>query len=154
MRRFLVGVLLISLAVVFAWSGAGESHAGVTDLPPRPTAVPTATPVATSVPAAQSQRAGATILLHTDAMPADIWTVVQWQDAHGNWHDVEGWQGRLDDGVKRWWVAPADFRKGPFRWAIYERRGSGLLGTSEAFNLPQSPHEIVTISYPDNLSPP
>lgn len=50
---------------------------------------------------------------------AGAWTVVQWQDSAGNWHDVEGWRGTLDDrGVRRWWVDAKDFGTGPFRWVI------------------------------------
>jgi hypothetical protein len=50
---------------------------------------------------------------------AGAWSVVQWQDINGNWHDVEGWRGTLDsNGYIRWWVAAKDFGTGPFRWVI------------------------------------
>ena len=50
---------------------------------------------------------------------AGAWSVVQWQDSAGNWHDVEGWRGTLDShGYIRWWVAAKDFGTGPFRWVI------------------------------------
>jgi len=50
---------------------------------------------------------------------AGAWSVVQWQDSAGNWHDVEGWRGTLDStGYIRWWVAARDFGTGPFRWVI------------------------------------
>jgi hypothetical protein len=78
-----------------------------------------------------------------------VWTVIQWQDAWGNWHDVEGWRGTLDGvsitesggdedvvGLKTWWVAESDLGKGPFRWVIYQNEGGQLIGTSEPFQLP------------------
>ena len=50
---------------------------------------------------------------------AGAWSVVQWQDSAGNWHDVEGWRGTLDSqGYIRWWVDAKDFGTGPFRWVI------------------------------------
>jgi len=67
---------------------------------------------------------------------AGAWSVVQWQDSAGNWHDVEGWRGTLDNrGVRRWWVAAKDFGTGPFRWVV-EGAGAvpaaGLWATDEA----------------------
>lgn len=82
-----------------------------------------------------------------------LWTLVQWQDHQGNWHDVEGWQGLLDElmnaqGYKSWWVAPGDLGRGPFRWAIYKSEGGTLLHTSEPFNLPATSGERLTIEAP------
>ena len=42
-------------------------------------------------------------MLPSAAMTADSWSVVQWQDSSGGWHDVEGWQTSTADGG-RWWV--------------------------------------------------
>jgi hypothetical protein len=39
---------------------------------------------------------GAYIELGIQDLLSGAWTVVQWQDTAGNWHDVEGWQGWLD----------------------------------------------------------
>jgi hypothetical protein len=56
----------------------------------------------------RSQPAGCFIKLHVQFPPAwpwaqvhwqELWTSVQWQDAGGEWHAVEGWQGTLD-GVR------------------------------------------------------
>jgi len=71
----------------------------------------------------------------------ETWTVVQWQDPAGQWHDVEGWRGTLDDiagltGSKLWWVGRADLGRGPFRWRVYDRFGGKLAATSLAFRLP------------------
>jgi hypothetical protein len=109
-------------------------------LPPRPT----------PEPAAQPESTGAPIELRVQFSPAwsrsripwqELWAVVQWQDRLGNWHDVEGWRGTLDEvndgvGTKMWWVARVDFDKGPFHWVVYQAPGSKLLAKSESFNLP------------------
>jgi len=85
-----------------------------------------------------------------------LWTVVQWQDHSGDWHDVEEWQGTLDEvnndkdkgmyeGEKVWWAAKADFDKGPFRWVVYRGRGGKLLAQSESFYLPHFTGETVRV---------
>lgn len=78
----------------------------------------------------------------------DVCAVVQWQDAWGDWHDVEGWRGTLDDvstdtdgkivGHKTWWVAAKDLGKGPFRWQGHRCANGKLLATSAPFYLPGS----------------
>jgi hypothetical protein len=89
---------------------------------------------------------GAYVELHVHSAQAGVWTVVQWQDNNGDWHDVEGWQGNFDQGNKKvWWVAAADFNKGPFRWATYRSRGGELLATSKPFYLPQMPNETMLV---------
>jgi hypothetical protein len=78
--------------------------------------------------------------------PAIAWTAIQWQDAVGAWHEVTGWQGTLaEDGVQTWWVGPADFGTGPFRWMIYSGYHAKLLATSAAFNLPSRDRAIVQV---------
>jgi hypothetical protein len=71
----------------------------------------------------------------------ELWTVVQWQDLKGNWHDVDGWRGNLDEvtgeeGTKTWWLPNSLSGRGPFRWLVYESEGGGLVATSEPFRLP------------------
>lgn len=142
----LAGIALLSLA-----QPAQAEQAG---LPPRFTPTPTPTPASTPAPPRSASAWGA---IELDAQfPStwpwasshwqDLWTGVQWQDAHGNWHDVEGWQGALDGvsvdesgsvvGRKTWWVAGADLGKGPFRWQVTRGEGGGVLVTSAPFNLP------------------
>ncbi len=118
------------------------------------TPIPTASPP-TPPPAARPAPAGAQIELRVQFPPTwpwtkshwqELWTVVQWQDTWGDWHDVEGWQGALDDveigeggevvGQKVWWVAESDLGKGPFRWRVYQ--GWRLLAQSGTFDLPDS----------------
>jgi len=86
-------------------------------------------------------RTGGFIYLHVQSARQELWTVVQWQDGSGDWHDVEGWQGTLDDiqneiGYKVWWVAKSGLGTGPFRWLVYQSKGGRLLATSEPFYLP------------------
>lgn len=81
----------------------------------------------------------------------ELWTMVQWQDSTGSWHDVDGWQGTPDDkDQKTWWLAQDLFGKGPFRWLIYRGSSRGpdgdrLIATSEPFHLPNSPGEKLHI---------
>ena len=112
-------------------------------LPPRPTPQPQSTPRPT---VAKSTGGYIELTVSTDALaPADLRTVVQWQDAFGAWHDVEGWQDAFDEGNKKmWWVAKADFGKGPFRWAVTQ--GCEMLTSSEAFYLPAYPGQVVDVS--------
>ncbi len=81
---------------------------------------------------------GATIEL--TAWPPGGSSVVQWQDINGDWQDVEGWRGTLDNnGYIRWWVAAKDFGSGPFRWAVGQ-------AASAPFNLPSGAGETVRVS--------
>jgi len=139
-----------------------------TPTPPLPTWTPgpplTKTPVPTSTPLPPSVPAGGLIELRVPLTPPalrdiiswqSLWTVVQWQDAWGEWHDVEGWQGTLDTvavgengeivGQKLWWVATADLGKGPFRWLVYESERGKRLSASETFYLPDSKGETAPV---------
>jgi hypothetical protein len=79
------------------------------------------------------------IELHVCPAQAGVWTVVQWQDSAGGWHDIDGWEGTLDEGNKRVWrVAPAAFGTGPFRWLVYQSQGGKLIATSDSFYLPDA----------------
>ncbi len=89
---------------------------------------------------------GAYIELQVQSTEARLWTAVQWQDSVGDWHDVEGWRGILDqNNNKVWWVSAAHFGKGPFRWVIYQEQYGPQLTTSESFNLPKEANQTVTI---------
>ncbi len=88
---------------------------------------------------------GAYIELQPQGAPDGMWTVVQWQNSAGGWHDVEGWQGPLNEGRKKWWVAQHDFGRGPFRWAIYQDQGGDRLAVSESFYLPDTANELVRV---------
>jgi hypothetical protein len=107
-------------------------------LPSRETPVPTRPPDGDR----HDGPSGAHIVLHVPSAPAGVWTVIQWQDNAGGWHDVDGWQGTLDTGdQKMWWLAPNLFGKGPFRWLVYQGDRARLLATSASFYLPGSVNE-------------
>jgi hypothetical protein len=170
---FFISVLAIVLIGAALMSASLSAPARA--LPPRPTAEPTVEPTVEPTaeptprsPTAKDVETGGYIELRAQ-FPADwpwhespwqdMWTVVQWQDAGGDWLEVEGWQGGLDDvsltpavdggisvvGEKVWWVAKPQMGKGPFRWAVYGSAGDELLATSDDFNLPAAPHEIKSV---------
>ncbi len=74
------------------------------------------------------------------AWPPGGMSVVQWQDINGDWQDVDGWRGALDNGGHiRWWVAAKDFGTGPFRWMVGE-------AVSAPFNLPAGAGQTVWVN--------
>jgi len=70
---------------------------------------------------------GASIELHVEGLGPDMWAVVQWLDGLGEWHDVDGWRGELEEQRVTWWVSPKHFGDGPFRWVVY-RSADGEAG--------------------------
>jgi hypothetical protein len=127
-RDWFIFFLVLACALLL---GAWLSPAALA-LPPRPTPAP--------------PPPNASIELHVASAPAGLWTIVQWQDGLGDWHDVEGWQGELDAGDQKvWWVNRADQGKGPFRWVILQGIGGEVVATSESFNLPDSRGEVVIV---------
>jgi hypothetical protein len=147
-------VLFSTLPLI--WT-SGLAQAGP-ELPSRETPIPAQPP--DDVDDTDKTPVGAYIVLYVPSAPAGLlgapdgaWTLVQWQDEAGNWHDVDGWQGTLDDGGQRsWWLAADLFGKGPFRWLVYRGAdGDRPIATSEAFFLPDSPGAKlqVKVSRPD-----
>lgn len=118
-------------------------------LPPRPTPEPLSTTVASPN--------GATIMLTvpvtaSSSIDVDDWAIVQWQDNHGDWNKVEGWQGNLayDAPSKSWqviwWVARANFGEKSFRWAIYtDETMTKLEAVSDTFDLPTHNRQGVVV---------
>lgn len=89
---------------------------------------------------------GAYIELQVQPGQPGLWTAVEWQDSAGGWQVVEGWRGTLDaDGRRAWWVAPADFKTGPFRWAVYQGPDGPLLATSQPFHLPAENGQVTQV---------
>ncbi len=129
----------------------------LTPTPAWPVVTPSLPPTVT--PAAPLARDGAAIWLRVQGRAGDprwqsLWTVVQWQDALGDWHDVEGWRGTLDEvakgeGRKVWWLPAELFGAGPFRWVIYAQPDGAVLASSPAFHLPESAGkvEFVTVTF-------
>ena len=152
MRKWLP-LLILNFCILAAVSrlaaGAAPAQPSATPTPPLPTWTPGPAPVKTPQGASLPfvGWGGGAIELRVRFGPAalkrwsEVWTVVQWQDTGGGWHDVEGWRGALDEivgaeGRKIWWVYRQDLGKGPFRWLVYDRAGGKLLATSQSFNLP------------------
>ena len=129
---------LILISVLFvAWPPL--THAGP-NLPPREK------PTRAQPPDDDDKSAGAHIVLQVPSAPAGVWTIVQWQDSAGGWHDIEGWAGTLDEGEqKMWWLAPGLFGKGPFRWLVYQGERGKLLATSDSFYLPGTEGEKLCV---------
>jgi hypothetical protein len=77
-----------------------------------------------------------------------LFSVVQWQDEVGNWHDIEGWRGAVSNGQTIWWVEQKDWSAGPYRWVVYEASAGAAhaLATSWEFTLPAAQGEIRQIS--------
>jgi len=147
-RRFILlsGLLLgLSLLMVTAQLHFPAVHAAPLALPTRPnTATPrvvTPTPIPPTTTPAPVVNLGALIQLQASASQSVVWTnfqtVVQWQDALGGWHDVEGWRGDFESNARvSWWVTTRHFGQGPFRWIVYEKATQRVLSISAAFSLP------------------
>ncbi len=102
-------------------------------------------PINTPTTAPAHEQLSAIRLQATGAPPA-AWTVVQWKDALGGWHDVDGWRGEFDpDGYKTWRFPRQHFGTGPFRWQIFSTKGGALWGISEPFQLPDGPDQTLSI---------
>lgn len=156
-------LLLVGVVGVLTLAMSQPSITVSAALPPRPTPsptpIPTLPPTPTPLAASPKIANGGVIQLQISFDPdwpwdvahwQTLWTVVQWQDQRGVWHDVEGWQGSLDElvnvqGYKSWWVASENLGRGPFRWAIYKSQGGILLYISEPFDLPATSSERVTV---------
>ncbi len=122
------------------------------DLPPRPTPQP-APPEA-----GLARLASVELQVHFGQEEQarhwqEMWTVVEWQDAFGDWHEVEGWRGTFDEivdgkGRKVWWVYPRDLGTGPFRWTVYGSPSGRLLAHSKPFHLPDAMGQtsVVTVT--------
>lgn len=148
-RRLLVAfIMALALIALFILLGGGGDSVAGGGLPPRPddpTATPTAPPP-TAVPATPTH--GAPIRLHTTESLPGAWTVVQWQNEHGNWYDVVGWRGHLDEGqadMKTWWVYPTNYGQGPFRWVLYASEGGKQVAVSDSFELPTRNGQLILV---------
>lgn len=155
---FVIGTLT-GMLVLFA-AQINRPTAADMEAPPRPTLPPyevTNTTILSDVPE------GAKLSLQVqyaenwpfeDKYWQDVYVMVRWVDAFGNWHPVEGWQGNVDDiaqhdlawvANKDWWVGHAQLGTGPYRWYVYDREGGNLLYESESFNLPESNGDLMII---------
>ena len=139
---------------------AARLHPAIQTTPTRPSPPPLETPttIPTDTPPPVSQPQGALIWLHLEFASApefsqwqNVWTIVQWQDAADNWHDVTGWRGPLDEiytghGRKVWWLSENLLGTGPFRWVVYPDPERNKLVESINFSLPQKSGEITKVT--------
>ena len=159
-RVLIFAGLCVALVVVLLPLAAMAAPAAIPPVPtrpPTPVPAPTASPSVPSAPVAAPD--GSLIELQVKFSDRwsgagiewqDLWTVVQWQDHRGYWHDVEGWQGTLDEapdgvGKKVWWVDEADLGGGPFRWLLYRERDGNLIVTSDSFYLPSDVGRVALV---------
>ncbi|MFN3330879.1 MAG: hypothetical protein ACK47M_00010 [Caldilinea sp.] len=149
-RRWLtvsIGALIAS-AVLACYLFAPTS---VDALPPRPTPAITPTHTLTPTPSPRTPRPTPSPLrlshIRLVVTPArdGLWSVVEWQGSDGTWHIVEGWQGAIEAGSKRWAVYERNFGEGPFRWMIYETPAGAPVGQSLPFTLPVTAGEELTV---------
>lgn len=150
MRWRCVLTFVASLVVLMLAALTSPTQIAQAGLPPRPTPQPA------SSEAALAGMASIELRVHLGQMGQavrwqELWTVVQWQDASGKWHDVEGWRGALDEmvngeGRKVWWVYRRDLGTGPFRWVIYQSPSGGLLASSNVFHLPGAEGQAVDVA--------
>ncbi len=148
-RRFVVGVSALIAAV--AWASYLFSPTSVDALPPRPTpaVTPTHTPTRTPSPPAPRSTPAPLRLSHIRLVvtPAQegLWSVVEWQGGDGTWHVVDGWQGTVEAGGKRWAVYERNFGEGPFRWVLYESAAGEAVGRSLPFMLPETANKELMV---------
>lgn len=132
-------VLATTLAAATAMhhTPAGAAHASIL----RPTMPPLYTPT----PAPPWQAPGAHIVLNAPEA-AGLRAVVQWQGSDGRWYDVDGWRSERADAPITWWVSPADFGKGPFRWVAYRMNSATPASASAPFMLPVAVRDELTVT--------
>lgn len=150
-------VLLVCFLVAGSiWLGLGRENrsAAQSQLPPRPTLTPlppTATPVPpatpvpspTAIPVSQPVRIR---LVVEDSTYRDAWSLVQWVDGAGNWHNVTGWLGQIVGGEVQWRVLPKDYDTGPFRWVILDAPDGAIVAASKPFTLPNPGAPLLVIN--------
>lgn len=134
-----VFTLLVVAILGLVWQTNLTARSAPLDTRPQVTPIPRpAVHSGTNTHANSNQRMGGHIALFWDDPDKDVWTVVEWQDNYGNWHPVNGWQGKPQNNrIVRWWVAPKDLGMGPFRWYVSDNGAEGeRLWVSEPFFLP------------------
>lgn len=152
-RFKLIARVLCVLAVVTLLPAM--AYAAPPALPPRPSPSPSPSPVVAS----GGGPAGGAIELRVPLTSGawrgvywqELWTVVQWKDSLGGWHDVDGWKGTPDEVTsgqarKVWWVARPQMGQGPFRWVAYDRSGGRMLAESASFYLPAISDQWLLVS--------
>lgn len=146
--------LTLSMSALFASAVLASylfTPASVDALPPRPTpaVTPTHTPTLTPSPRMPRSTPAPLRLSHirlvVTPVQEGLWSVVEWQGGDGTWHVVDGWQGAIEAGGKRWAVYEKNFGEGPYRWVIYESAAGEPVGRSQSFTLPVAAGEELTV---------
>lgn len=152
LKKFAITLILVVLFLAITLCIEGQNRLQADGLPDRPDiSLPERPPLpppngGVALPESDHNRRDplwAYIDLQVQSPRPGLWTVVQWQDTVGNWHDVDGWRSQLElSGWQRWTVADKDFGDGPFRWLVIEAQNSPPLATSPAFTLPSRANQI------------
>ena len=130
-----IGILFLTTTPATPAFAVIPTRVPATDLPPP-------TPVATTIP----KLPVATIRLRIQGVVSvPLISVVQWQDAQGNFRDVEGWRGSVTNGQTVWWVEAKDWGSGPFQWVVYAADSHEPIATSKPFQLPSVAGERLEI---------
>jgi len=142
---FLITSLFLALAGLVWLAGVTPPVQAGAGLPPRETPTPASPGEDDDDDAGATSPVGAYISLQAGGVPAGAWSVVQWQDSAGNWHEVEGWRG-LAANSSRWWVHPKDFGRGPFRWLVTTGPAGIVTKISPPFYLPTGANETTLVT--------
>jgi len=100
------------------------------------------TDTAVGVPPPAASRGA--IAVSASSAPATAWADVQWGDPNGTvWNNIASWLGPLSqtNGKMAFWVNPAQYGTGPYRWVIYTKdpaQGGTVWGVSDPFMFPRS----------------
>ncbi len=141
-RKMILGTLV---AMILFSSNYRSLGTAISPLPTRPTPAFPPRPVPPSPTPTLPLGAGIELRVHTTRV--GLWSIVQWQDGLGKWHDVEGWRGGLNERNRQiWWVSPQDMGTGPFRWLVLDGEGGDVLTASEPFYLPAVPGQLLIIT--------
>jgi hypothetical protein len=129
------------LALLFAlvspiWAARPALAQALAEAPPAPATVELLDP----------SLSGAFIELAAEPVRPNLWTRLQWQDAAGQWRDIEGWQGSFNpDQRVLWYVGAEHLGAGPFRWLVEDSQGGERLGTSQPFHLPSQGGQVLRL---------
>jgi hypothetical protein len=154
-RLIILGGISIGLIVAGTLAGVAGPVAEVqaNGLPPRGQPPPSDSPDQPQPQKTDKQSdsgpLGTHIELQTQPAAAGLWSVIQWQDHQGDWHNVEGWRGTVNErGAQRWWVDQKDFATGPFRWAVMFGENGAVISTSQVFDLPAGADQTLLVVVP------
>ena len=81
---------------------------------------------------------GSMIVLQSSSADGDDWVTVEWLAGDGNWYEVNGWRGHINNGEIIWWVSKENLGQGLFRWVVYDNDSQQQVhSVSDPFSLPE-----------------